>query len=107
MQNAAPVVKDDEEAVEHLKGEGGHSKEICGGDGLPMILEKHCPALSRFRAFGRFALRPKTVLSEISAPSILSSPWILGAPHVGFSATMRKMSSLSSLLIRFLPTTVR
>lgn len=32
-----------------------------------------------------------------------SSPWMRGAPHVGFPATILKMSSRSSLLMRFLP----
>jgi hypothetical protein len=30
---------------------------------------------------------------EISKPSIRSSPWIRGAPHVGFSVIMRKINS--------------
>ena len=44
------------------------------------------------------ALRPtraryrEAVRSEISKPSFNSSPWILGAPQVGFSFAMRSMS---------------
>src|ERR1019366_8371435 len=47
------------------------------------------------------------VRSEMSKPSLSSSPWMRGAPHVGFSATMRKISSRTSLLIGFLPTAFR
>jgi hypothetical protein len=42
-----------------------------------------------------------TVRSERSKPSIFSSPWMRGAPHVEFSATMRKISSRNSLLTHF------
>ncbi len=49
----------------------------------------------------------ETVRSEMSKPSLRSSPWMRGAPQVGFSATMRKISSRTSLLIGFLPTACR
>src|ERR1019366_7879014 len=54
----------------------------------------------------RFTQR-ETVRSEISKPSLSSSPWMRGAPQVGFSATIRKISSRSSLVNGFLPTTRR
>src|ERR1035437_7049608 len=49
----------------------------------------------------------ETVRSEMSKPSLSSSPWMRGAPQVGFSATIRKTSSRTSLLIGFLPTACR
>src|ERR1035441_7304721 len=49
----------------------------------------------------------ETVRSEMSKSSLSSSPCMRGAPHVGFSATMRKISSRTSLLIGFLPTAFR
>src|ERR1035437_488683 len=49
----------------------------------------------------------ETVRSEISKPSLSSSPWMRGAPQVGVSATIRKIRSRTSLLIGFLPTTFR
>jgi hypothetical protein len=36
-----------------------------------------------------------------------SSPWIRGAPHVGFSTTIRKIHSRTSFRVRLLPTCVR
>jgi hypothetical protein len=53
---------------------------------------------------GVLCIQRRTVRSEISKPSIFSSPWMRGAPHVGFSATIRKMSSRISLLVAHLPT---
>jgi hypothetical protein len=53
----------------------------------------------------RFIQR-EIVCSETSKPSIRSSPWMRGAPHVGFSTTIRKISSLTSFEIRLLPTGV-
>src|ERR1700747_1383404 len=41
--------------------------------------------------------------SEISKPSLSSSPWMRGAPQVGFSAAMRKMQARISLLTGFRP----
>jgi hypothetical protein len=38
----------------------------------------------------------ETVRSEMSNPSMTSSPWMRGARHVGFSATMRKINSRTS-----------
>src|SRR5216683_5766737 len=84
----------------------------------------HCFAGSGF--LGAFRIHLETVLSEMSKPSIVSSPCMRGAvehvkgerwdgeevhgddgfamvPQVRFSATMRKMSSGNSLLTHFLP----
>jgi hypothetical protein len=47
------------------------------------------------------------VLSESSKPSIRSSPWIRGAPHVGFSTTMRKINFRTSFGVGLLPTCLR
>jgi hypothetical protein len=54
----------------------------------------------------RFTQR-ETVRSEMSKPSLSSSPCIRGAPQVGFSVTMRKINSRSSLVNGFLPPTRR
>src|ERR1700741_2088939 len=43
------------------------------------------------------------VLSETSKPSMSNSPWMRGAPQVGFSATMRKISPRTSLRVGLLP----
>jgi hypothetical protein len=45
----------------------------------------------------------ETVGSDISKPSLSSSPWMRGAPHVGFSAAMRKIKARISLLTGFRP----
>ena len=54
----------------------------------------------------RFTQR-EMVRSEMLNPSFSSSPWMRGAPQVGFSATIRKIRSRSSLLNGFLPPTGR
>jgi len=56
---------------------------------------------------GALSIQRRTVRSDTSKPSIVNSPCIRGAPHVGFSATIRKMSSRSSLLTGFLPALTR
>src|SRR5215472_6530788 len=54
----------------------------------------------------RFIQR-EMVLSETSKPSIRSSPWIRGAPQLGFSATIWKISSRTSFDVGLLPTGFR
>jgi hypothetical protein len=48
----------------------------------------------------------ETVGSEIVKPSFSSSPWMRGAPHVGFSTAMRKISARISLPTDFRPSRV-
>jgi hypothetical protein len=65
---------DDKEAVKHAEGERGHGNEIHRSDGFPMIARKaaHRFAGSEFR--GALRIQRKTVRSEMSKPSIFSSP---------------------------------
>src|SRR5260370_38284230 len=51
---------------------------------------------------GSFIQR-EMVRSETSKPNIKNSPWIRGAPQVGFSATIRNISSRISFEILSLP----
>ena len=50
----------------------------------------------------RFIQR-EIVRSETSKPSMRSSPWMRGAPHVGFSTTIRKINSRTSFDVCRLP----
>ena len=54
----------------------------------------------------RFIQR-EIVLSEISKPSMRSSPWMRGAPQPGFSAIIWKMRSRTSFDVGLLPTGFR
>ena len=47
--------------------------------------------------FGWRGMYLDTAASETSKPSILSSPWIRGAPHNGFSRDIRRISPRNSL----------
>jgi hypothetical protein len=58
----------------------------------------HTPILG-----ARFIQR-EIVRSEMSNPSISSSPWMRGAPQVGFSATMREINSRNSFGVGLRPT---
>ena len=51
----------------------------------------------------RFIQR-EMVLSETSKPSMRSSPWIRGAPQLGFSATIWNIRSRTSFEVGLLPT---
>src|SRR5438067_2492288 len=58
-------------------------------------------------SLGARFIQREMVLSERSKPSMRSSPCILGAPQVGLSATIRKISSRISLGVGLLPTSLR
>src|SRR5215470_17168283 len=45
MENAAPMMLDDEEAVQHSEAQRGHGKEVEGSDHLTVVLEECQPAL--------------------------------------------------------------
>ena len=45
MENAAPMMLDDEEAVQHTETQRGHSEEVEGGDHFAVVLEECQPAL--------------------------------------------------------------
>jgi hypothetical protein len=49
VKYASPVVRDDEEAVQHVEGKRRHSKEIHRGDCLAVIAEECCPSLCGLR----------------------------------------------------------
>src|SRR5664280_2996086 len=53
VQDAAAIVADDEEAVQHPKGESGDGEEIHGSDSFTMIAQKGQPALGGLRVLGR------------------------------------------------------
>ena len=46
MQNLAPLVLDDKEAIQHSEPHGRHGEEIEGSDGLTVIFEKGEPLLA-------------------------------------------------------------
>src|SRR5215813_63731 len=45
MENAAPMMLDDEEAIQHTETQRGHREEVAGGDHLAVVLEECQPAL--------------------------------------------------------------
>jgi hypothetical protein len=45
VEDAPPVMSDDEKAVEHAKGQCWHGKEIHRGDGFTVIPQECIPSL--------------------------------------------------------------
>src|SRR5260370_10342234 len=58
-------------------------------------------------SLGARFIQREIVLSQKSKPSMRSSPWIRGAPQVGFSTTMPKINSRTSFGVGLLPTCLR
>jgi hypothetical protein len=107
VQDAPSIVTDDEETVEHAEHNRWHGEEIHGRNRFPMVSTESQPSLGRSGSLGARFIQRKMVLSESSKPSMPSSPWIRGAPHVGFSTTIRKINSRTFFGVGLLPTCLR
>src|SRR5262245_55808905 len=64
-----------------------------------MVVEEGQPSLPGVAAPPHAAEIACYCCSEISNPSLSSSPWILGAPQPGFSCARRRIRSRTSLVI--------
>src|ERR1700737_3470729 len=107
MQDAPTIVADDEEAAQHTERNRWHGEEVHRRNCLPMVRRKAIQRLAGSGSLGARFIQREIVLSERSKPSMRSSPWIRGAPQVGFSATIWKINSRPSFGVRLLPTCVR
>ena len=88
MENAAPMMLDDEEAVQHTETQRGHGEKVEGGDHLAVVLEECQPAL-HLRLVG-LALQPlqiarhrgfrnlKSEVQQFPVDARRTSGWILG-----------------------------
>ena len=94
VQDAPPIMTDDEEAVEHAERNRWHREEVHCRDRLSMVLEKST-RLAGSESLGACFIQREIVRSEMSKPSMSSSLWMRGAPQVVFSATIRKMACLT------------
>jgi hypothetical protein len=92
VEDFAPPMLDNEEAIQEPEGQRRHGEEVKGDDRFSMVSEEREPALGRIAsARPQPSKIPATVRSETSKPSFSSSPWIFGAPQSEFSAAMRRM----------------
>lgn len=102
MSNVEPGLTIDIVGAESLETECIH-----GRNRFPMVAKEGQPALAGSGSLGARFIQREMVLSESSKRSMRSSPWIRGAPQVGFSTTMRKINSRTSFGVGFLPTCLR
>jgi len=87
VQDAPTIVADHEEAVEKAESDRWDGEEVHRRNGFPMVAKENEPTSCRF--LGARFIQREIVRSERSRPSMRSSPCILGAPQLGFSATTR------------------
>jgi hypothetical protein len=103
VQNAAAIVADDEEAVVMLKVTVGTVKKSMAAMASRWLRTKASQRLAGSGALGPRFIQREIVLSETSQPSMRSSPWMRGAPQLGFSATIWKIRSRTSFDVCLLP----
>ena len=99
VQDATTIVTDDKKAIEHTERDRWHGEEVHRGNCFPVIAEKVSQRLASSGSRGVRFIQREIVRSETSKPSMRSSPWMRGAPHVGFSTT----DQFLNLLRRRLP----
>ena len=107
VHDPPPTVADDEEAVEHTEGDRWNLKKSIAAIASRWFRKNASQRLAGSGSLGARFIQRETVLSERSKPSINSSPWIRGAPQVGFSSTILKINSRTSFETCFLPNTRR
>jgi len=73
MKNPPPVMRNDEETIENPKRQSRDGEEVHRRNRLSMVIQECDPSL-RSGFLGAFRIQHNTVLSEISSPSIVSSP---------------------------------
>ena len=101
VDDASAMVREHDENEENAQGRGGHGEEIDRDEVPNMVGEERPPGLGgRGRRFG---ISRETVRSATSMPSVMSSPWIRGAPHKGLAAAIRATRARSSPLTRGRP----
>ena len=93
VQDTPTVVTDDEKAIERAEGDRRNREEVHCGNRIPVIAEKGKPVPGWLGSLGARFIQREIVRSETSKPSMRSSPWMRGAPHVEFSTTIRKSNS--------------
>src|SRR5215831_1931598 len=88
MENVAPMMLDDEEAVQHTEAQRGHGEEVEGSDHLMVVLEECQPELNL--RFVGLALQPlqiarhggfrnlKSDLQQFPVDARHAAGWILG-----------------------------
>jgi hypothetical protein len=92
-QDSAPIMRDHEKAVQHAKDQRRHGKEVHRSNGFTVIAQKRRPSLCRFRTPWRLphpAQHGPLGNVEAEHPQFAMNA---RRTHVGFSATMRKVSS--------------
>src|ERR1700738_1702561 len=96
---------DHKKAIQNTEGERRDCEEVHRRNCLAMFLRNAIQCLAGSGFLRTLRTHRETVVSDTLKPSFSSSPWMRGAPQVGFSATMRKIKARISLLTRFRPPT--
>jgi len=103
VYNPSPVMANNKEAVQQLERDRGDGQKVHGRDRFAMIVKKSPPAWASSGSLGARFIQREMLRSDTSKPSMSRSPWMRGAPQVGFSAAMPKIRSRSSREILLLP----
>src|ERR1700737_3651399 len=97
---------DHKKAIQNTEGERRDCEESIAAIASRWFLRNAIQCLAGSGFLGTLRTHRETVVSDTLKPSFSSSPWMRGAPQVGFSATMRKIRTRISPLTRFRPPTL-
>ena len=103
VEDSSPLKAQYKEHIDDAKGLGRHHGKINREGLVQMIAYERRPSLPRTRRWKPFRMWRETVISEITIPSLSSSPWIRGAPHSTFISAISEISLRTSTEIRGRP----
>jgi hypothetical protein len=103
VQDTPKIVTDDEKTIERAEGNRRNREEVHRGNRFAVITEKGKPARGRLR-IPRCAFHPTRDHSLRDIKTEHEKLAMRGAPHVGFSTTIRKINSRTSFDVGRLPT---
>ena len=90
VQDAPPVVADDQEAIEHVESESQDGDEIHGGYRFGDCDRKASQRWAGSGTLGARLIQREMVVSDTSKPSMRSSPWMHGAPKLDSPRTSER-----------------
>ena len=91
VEDAPAMVGEHDQDEEDAQVSGGHREEV-DRDEVPDMVGRNVRQVWE-GGERRFGISRETVRSATSIPSFRSSPWILGAPHRGLAAAIRRTSA--------------
>ena len=100
VKDAPPIMRNDEEAIQHAEGQRRHGEEIHCRDGFTMIAQKGRPSLCRLRTPRCLSRRPRPITQSDAARKEYAWQWACsGCGHLPWRDRSKLSASLRLLKV--------